>query len=206
MKTKTKRFGILLLSAGMILSAAFATGMILNESDGLIANADNSKGMAVKYESGQQGGGNGTYWEDGPSQMRIDFTFTSAPAANTIFIQSGKDSAVAKQNIGDYVLFDGTAISTMTSSFDWWSLGGAFGTYTLGFCSNKTPNPLTSLKVLTIKQGFTWLLSSATGEWGKDTDMSTCTPCEGATLDKDVVLWNGGANGWLRKATGRRTI
>ena len=200
MKAKTKRVGILLLSAGLVTSVAVATGMILNGNNSLIANADNSKGLAAKYEAKPEGGGTGTHWEGSASQMRIDFTFAAnAPAPNTIFI-SDMGNSVVKENIGDHVLFDGVAISTMTSSFDWWALGGAFGSYTLGFCSNKSPNPLTDLKVLTIQKGFTWLTSTATGAWGSATDMSTCTPCEGATLEEDVVLWNGNENGWLRRA------
>ncbi len=199
MKAKTKRIGILLLSAGLLTSVAVATGMILNGNNSLIANADNSKGMAVKYEAPHEQKGVGTHWDGAESQMRIDFTFTNAPAPNTIFI-SDMSNPVVKSNISDHVLFDGVAISTMTGSFDWWALGGAFGNYTLGFCSNKSPNPLTSLKVLTIQKGFTWLMSTTTVAWGTGTDMSTCTPCEGATLEEDVVLWNGNEKGWLRRA------
>lgn len=187
MKAKTKRVGILLLSAGLITSVAVATGMILNGNSSLIANADNSKGMAVLTNAPRS-----TYWDK--TQMSIPFTFNEGqtPQGNSLM---SVDSFVK-----DYVVIDGV---TASPNVGWYHMGNApfnpadRSDYTLTFWTQNS-DWLAEIKEVKLLAGFSWVTS--------DTQASFPTPgtgyykVDGTELEKDVVLWNGGDNGWLDRA------
>lgn len=187
MKAKTKRVGILLLSAGLVTSVAVATGMILNGNNSLIANADNSKGMAVLTNAPRS-----TYWDK--TQMSIPFTFNEGqtPQGNSLM---SVDSFVK-----DYVVIDGV---TASPNVGWYHMGNApfnpadRSDYTLTFWTQNS-DWLAEIKEVKLLAGFSWVTS--------DTQASFPTPgtgyykVDGTELEKDVVLWNGGDNGWLDRA------
>ena len=148
MKAKTKRVGILLLSAGLVTSVAVATGMILNGNNSLIANADNSKGMAVLTNAPRS-----TYWDK--TQMSIPFTFNEGqtPQGNSLM---SVDSFVK-----DYVVIDGV---TASPNVGWYHMGNApfnpadRSDYTLTFWTQNS-DWLAEIKEVKLLAGFSWVTS-----------------------------------------------